>query len=181
MSRAWFPKLVGVCVLAVTAGGCKWVGGKSDFQRDPFVMSHLTHNKNDPLFASSEGDEDWDSPTRSASATARKAEVARTSAPATPAQRSPYQQVSARAPRGRAEDFKWIEGRLEHRNGNKPGWHIRYATNAENDTFGGEIRLANNPRLGLMREGDLVYVTGRLMDGDNAERRYEVETISLLD
>ncbi|MFO0944790.1 MAG: hypothetical protein U1D30_02405 [Planctomycetota bacterium] len=66
MRMHWFSTVsLATCV---SFGGCSWVNNRSDFERDPFVMSHLTHHKDDPLYAGSESENAFEDEARLQSA-----------------------------------------------------------------------------------------------------------------
>lgn len=152
--------------------GCGWVNTRSNFERDPFVMSHLTHQKNDPLYAGSDSDHafDDDKPLQAASVSRKEP-------------RSDYRQMSYQnepSQLSRASDFSWIEGRLVHRAGPESGWYVRYVDESNSGRNDAEIRLVDSPRLGLARAGDRVRLEGQVVDSDIGSPRYEVDSIVVL-
>ena len=167
-------------VLAVAASGCSWVNLRSGGpNRDPFVMSHLTHSKDDPLFAASDSSADFDEepPLQSAFSVSRKSMFAAAQGVDKVARRPHVGQTG----RGRAEDYRWIRGHLGRRRGTHAGWYIRYASSADADRYGGELKIDDHPRLGLLREGDRVHLEGRLVGEGSDESIYRVESIALLE
>jgi hypothetical protein len=161
------------CVAAV---GCGWMKTRSDFERDPFVMSHLTHDKKDPMFAASENDLslDGDEPRMQSASTSRKPKPTRYDAPSDP-------RGASAASLARADDYSWLEGRLSRQGGRSGGWYIRYATAGEGDRYGGQLRIVNNQRLGVAREGDVVRLAGRVVPQGRSDVAYEVASITILD
>ena len=161
----------GVATL-LPAIGCGWVRNRSAFERDPFVMSHLTHSKADPLYASSENSDVFDDePALQAASVSRKAS------------RSSVRQAVA-APTieplyGHAPDYRWLRGRLERREGPRPGWYVQYAT-ADEPRFDGRLLLAANRRLDLLREGDHVRLSGRLIGVAAGDPRYHIESLTVV-
>lgn len=158
--------------------GCSWVNNRSDFERDPFVMSHLTHHKNDPLYAGSESENAFEEEPRLQSASVSRKLPTRSSA------RGSHERMAYQEEKGtptRSADFQWIEGRLTHRNGKNKGWFLRYATDSSQDPYQGELPLGESPRLGLAREGDRVRLEGKLVPGDAGVNHYEIDSISVID
>jgi hypothetical protein len=65
---------------------------------------------------------------------------------------------------------------------------LRYRSHSEVDTYGGKVRLENDPRLAEFRPGDIVCVEGELIrDPDTAHGataqypRYHVRDIRLIE
>lgn len=170
-----------VCLgIAGVTWGCGWVQPRSDFDRDPFVMSHLTHSREDPLFAGSENESTFqrdESAVQSASISNKPGQGKKTTSDY---QNTVYREQAAETPApGRGKDYSWLEGRLGHRTGKEGGWFIQYARSFENDNYGGELRFANTPRLGLLREGDRVLVRGAVVSDGLGDHRYRVDSIVL--
>src|SRR5262245_41002325 len=153
---------LGIVLLAasIAGNGCNWITRRSDFERDPLVMSHLTHNKNDPSYAGVENESADDQPPQGL---AQSPSVSR-KPPAADGYR--HALFEENAPRRRsalhADDYSWLEGRLTLRTGKRAGWHVRYAPMTENDRFGGELLLIEHSQLKLMREGDRVHLEGKV-------------------
>jgi hypothetical protein len=174
-----------ICAVAFTAIGCKGGGAgggllamgqpktRSAFDRDPLVMAHLTHAKDDPAFRETETDlAKIDEPTLQPAAGHSKSNKPRYS------EDVPSYDVPSRS---RSPDYKWVRGIVRSsRNGSSSlTWFVDYSRTAT-DKFGGRLRLAPSPRLGLLREGDPVHLTGRIVADDPSEPRYEVADIILL-
>lgn len=170
------PLLIGSLVVpAVLSAGCKSASKKPD-ARDPLTMSHLTHGKNDPLYAGTDSDMlDDDRGTIKAASVSRKPELTR--------DRQPVRTISFQddPSRVRASDYSWIVGKLTRHSGKDGGWYIRYANAYDGDRFGGELRFANMPRLGLLRDGDNVQVEGAVIDSGFDRPAYRVDSIVLRD
>jgi hypothetical protein len=168
------PRPIGVllagCCLAPLACQSHSSNNRSTFDRDPLVMSHLTHRRDDPAFAESESDvgKEDETPIKPAS-------ISKSNKPVRP-------ELTAAAyggpSRGRAPDYSWLRGSVRyHRDdGGENGWYIHYGR-SEKDRYEGKLRLASSPRLGLLREGDEVQITGRLIDGDGANPIFQVESL----
>jgi hypothetical protein len=63
---------------------------------------------------------------------------------------------------GHADDYRWVAGVLDyHQRG--AYWTIRYADFAEDDRWGGKVRLVDDERLKGYKVGDLVYASGELL------------------
>lgn len=174
--RSLLAILAGFCLVAT---GCTWIQKRSDFDRDPFVMSHLTHHKNDPLYAGTENENSFDDerPLRAA-AVSRKTDT-RTGSSGDYRPMS-YRENAPEAEPTRADDFRWVEGTLE-RDRKSKGWSLRYANDRAPDAHGGALRLADSPRLGLAREGDRVRLEGRLTGQGTAGERYRIDSLTVLD
>lgn len=166
-----------MCAAAIGVGGCGWVSRSSQYERDPFVMSHLTHSKEDPMFAATDGDHHVSvdtEPSRSASLTHNSRRPSRSN---NDSSHSAFRHVSHSAA---DEQYRQLNGTLGYRTGKYGGWYIRYAGKGSGDPYGGEIVFANSPRMGLLREGDQIRVEGRVVHHGSGEPRYHVDSISLL-
>lgn len=159
-----------ITVAACLASGCQWVSRRSDFDRDPFVMSHLTHNKNDPLFTNSENDELNDDPIKRSASTSRKFV----------SHERGFGDVAS-AGGAHADNFQWIEGRLVYRGDAAGGWFIAYDESRTGDRFGGQLRIDADAHLGVLREGDRVRASGSVVQAGAGDYRYRVDAIHLLD
>ena len=153
--------------LAVAAGAGCWkaqspYARRSNFDRDPLVMAHLTHPK-DHDYAQSESERalpDDVPPVQAASLSASK---------------KPALGATPRPERGHAADYGWLRGQAA--SDGAGGWRLRYGSVGD-DRFGGSMPLAPSPRLAMLREGDQVYVTGRIATAA-ALPLYQVETLVL--
>jgi hypothetical protein len=63
---------------------------------------------------------------------------------------------------GHASDYKWVAGVLDrHQKGGY--WTIRYADFAEDDRWGGKVRLLDDAKLKEFQSGDVVLLEGELL------------------
>jgi hypothetical protein len=77
--------------------------------------------------------------------------------------------------RGRAPDYAWLRGQASRdRDG---AWRVKYG-GPDDDRFGGVLALAPAPALAMLREGDEVYVAGKL-NAAGAEPRFGVDSVIL--
>jgi hypothetical protein len=87
---------------------------------------------------------------------------------------------------GRADDCAWITGQLFYVHADGGRWILRYAAIDEEDKYGGSVVLASAVNLKNFREGDLVSVTGHLLNESRASKYlggplYRVETIDMIE
>jgi hypothetical protein len=146
---------------------------RSAFDRDPLVMAHLTHHKDDPAYRDTDTDlAKIDEPTLQPASSHTKANKPRYT------EDVPSYDVPARS---RAPDYQWVRGivRSTNESGSNRTWFVDYSRTTK-DKFGGRLKLTPSPRLGLLREGDPVHLTGRVVSDDPTEPRYEVSDIILL-
>jgi homeobox protein ESX1 len=62
---------------------------------------------------------------------------------------------------GHAADYTWLQGILDkHYLGHL---NLRYCDCTVEDTWGGKVRLLDDPRLAQLKEGDVVFVEGELV------------------
>ena len=77
--------------------------------------------------------------------------------------------------------YKWFKGTVEYDKADG-AWHLMYApTPNENDPYGGDVSLANDPRLDALQNNDVIYVTGTLESGltDRVGKpRFQIEQLS---
>jgi hypothetical protein len=111
-------------------------------------------------------------------------------AAAEPAAPAPVAQASAHQANGHfghSGDYTWLQGELDrHYRGYLT---LRFQPASEEDTYGGKVRLENDPRLAEYRAGDVVAVEGELVrDPDPAEAqawaqypRFHVREIKLVE
>lgn len=84
---------------------------------------------------------------------------------------------------GYATDHSWLQGELDrHYRG---FLDLRYRAASEEDTFGGKVRLEDDPRLAEFRAGDIVAVEGEIVrDADAAMGqypRYRIKSVRLIE
>ena len=61
--------------------------------------------------------------------------------------------------------YKWFKGTVEY-DKTDGAWHLMYApTPSQDDPYGGDISLGDDPRLEALQDNDVVYVTGTLQSG----------------
>lgn len=177
--------LTGFALVSAGAIGCGWMNTRSDFERDPFVMSHLTHEKRDPMYATTDSDVHLDDETpkvRSAS-TSRKtpysSEPRRLGLREGASTEAGIEPIGAKE--GLSDDYGRLSGALERRKGNRGGWFIRYGSGSDTDRYGGELLIVNPDRLGLAREGDRVELEGQVVTRRPGEFGYRIRSVSFLD
>jgi len=146
---------------------------RSAFDRDPLVMAHLTHSKDDPAYRDTETDlAKMDEPQLQPASSHTKSNKPRMLESGPPGADAPA--------RSRAPDYQWVRGVVHtSRTDGGSAWFVDYSRTSK-DKFGGRLRLTPSPRLGLLREGDPVLLTGRVVADDPLEPRYEVSDIILL-
>jgi len=157
--------LPAMLVFAVT--GCGWIQPRSGFERDPFVMSHLSKSP-DESYA-------WDRPARTRSLamlTSRKPESTEV---------EDSLALKRRSDSSHASDFSWLVGKLVRDEGAKGTWYVDYDEAEASDPFGGKIALEKSPKLGMIREGDRVLLEGEVVKKRAGDARYRVRSIALLD
>jgi hypothetical protein len=75
----------------------------------------------------------------------------------------------------------WFKGTVEYVKADK-SWHLLYApTPSQSDPYGGDISLADDPRLEALQHNDVVYVTGTIASGlvDRAGKpRFKIDQLS---
>ena len=160
--------LAGLLLLA-GAGGC-WkskspYARRSTFDRDPLVMAHLTHPK-DRDYARSESElaaPDDVPPVQAASLSSSKKPAL--------AGASGY----AKPQRGKADDYSWLRGQVSKVAG---VWRVKYGA-AEDDRFSGSLALAPFSALAMLREGDEVYLAGKLLP-TGADPQYQTQSVTLV-
>jgi hypothetical protein len=84
---------------------------------------------------------------------------------------------------GYATDHSWLQGELDrHYRG---FLDLRYRPASEEDTFGGKVRLEDDPRLAEFRAGDIIAVEGELIrDADTSMGqypRYRIKSVRLIE
>jgi hypothetical protein len=84
---------------------------------------------------------------------------------------------------GYATDHSWLQGELDrHYRGHLD---LRYRPASEEDTFGGKVRLDDDPRLAEFRAGDIVAVEGEIIrDADlsiGQYPRFRIRSVRLIE
>jgi hypothetical protein len=87
---------------------------------------------------------------------------------------------------GHGEDYSWITGQLLYVHVDGGLWVIRYASVGEEDKYGGSAVLAPAVNMKNYREGDLVSVSGEVLDQGRASPHlggclYRASTIDLIE
>jgi hypothetical protein len=87
---------------------------------------------------------------------------------------------------GHEEDYSWITGHLFYVYGDGGHWVLRYTLPDQVDRYGGSVVLAPAVEMKHFREGDLVCVTGRVInEAQNGHglggARYRVDTINVVE
>lgn len=88
--------------------------------------------------------------------------------------------LSSEAALGRADDYGWVQGRLQRIHARGGAWQIRFASHEDPDRYGGKFILHGG--LGSAKDGDLIRVSGRVL-GDDPRRlgtQYRVEQIQII-
>ena len=65
---------------------------------------------------------------------------------------------------GHEEDYSWVTGQLFYVHLDGGRWVVRYGLPDQTDKYGGSVVLAPTVEMKNFREGDLVCVTGRVVD-----------------
>jgi hypothetical protein len=87
---------------------------------------------------------------------------------------------------GHEDDYSWVTGQLFYVHTDGGRWVVRYGLPDQVDKYGGSIVLAPTVEMKNFREGDLVCVTGRVVDEGRVSRSlggalYRAETITIVD
>jgi hypothetical protein len=87
---------------------------------------------------------------------------------------------------GNAEDYSWITGQLFFVHADGGMWMIRYASQDQEDKFGGSVVLAPAVNMKNFREGDLVCIHGAVLKQERANVHlggalYRVDHIDLIE
>jgi hypothetical protein len=102
---------------------------------------------------------------------------------ATPAVRSSAAQASNF---GHAPDHRWLQGVLDkHYQGH---FNLRYCDASVDDSWGGKVRLEDDPRLAQFQDGDVIRVEGVLVPKDDKSPteawhrypHYRIESVELI-
>jgi hypothetical protein len=97
--------------------------------------------------------------------------------------RKAYVDLSAAPCFGRAHDYSWIIGKVEHSSISKE-WRLRYASVDEPDKFGGRVILVENQHVGYLRDGMYVQVRGHLVNADPSGKGrafYRIESFQMVE
>jgi len=77
--------------------------------------------------------------------------------------------------------YTWFKGTVEFDKADG-AWHLMYAvTPSQNDPYGGDISLVDDPRLEALQHNDVIYVTGTLKSGltDRVGKpRFQIQQLS---
>jgi hypothetical protein len=77
--------------------------------------------------------------------------------------------------------YTWFKGTVEYDRADG-AWHLMYSvTPSQNDPYGGDISLADDPRLEALQHNDVIYVTGSLKSGltDRVGKpRFQIQQLS---
>ncbi len=87
---------------------------------------------------------------------------------------------------GHADDYAWITGQLFYVHADGGVWVLRYSSIGEEDRYGGSAVLAPVVNMKNYREGDLVSVTGEVLDQGRPSRHlggclYRASHIEMID
>jgi hypothetical protein len=87
---------------------------------------------------------------------------------------------------GNGEDYSWITGQLFFVHADGGMWMVRYASQDQEDKFGGSVVLAPAVNMKNFREGDLVCVHGAVLKQERANHHlggalYRVDRIDLIE
>jgi hypothetical protein len=87
---------------------------------------------------------------------------------------------------GHAEDYSWITGHLFYVRADGGRWVLRYTLPDQIDRFGGSVVLAPGVDMKNFREGDLVCVSGKVVDQGRASPSlggalYRADTITMVE
>ncbi len=139
---------------ALSTAGCSWINPRSGFERDPFVMSHLSRS-DDFAFDGRTGD-------TTVAGVNRPSRMASDSNP----------KLSTHA-----VDFSWVMGRIAPSTEEDGAWTLQF------DDSKGEKRaipLENHPLLGKVRPGDKVMVEGNLVPSSRSSRTMRIRRVALI-
>jgi hypothetical protein len=84
---------------------------------------------------------------------------------------------------GNAPDYGWLQGVVDkHYQGH---WYLRFCDPSVEDTHGGKVCLVDDPRLAQLKDGDVVFVEGEIVqDKETVNRgpwhhypRYQIRTL----
>ncbi len=169
--RAW---MLGVLVfgLCTSSIGCQWISPRSNFERDPLVMSHLSNRSTSAKRSVGYSDEAGKSkPYESRYLNPNGNGIERASL---------NDSESGSVRNADWPEYKSLTGRVHYRIGRNPGWYLHFTQRNRNDKLGAAIMLADGPKLGLIREGDLVRISGEIVDTTPGDMRYRVDSVTVL-
>src|SRR5262249_949938 len=69
-------------------------------------------------------------------------------------------------PMDHAPDYRWLQGQLEYSAIGGGRWKLRYAPLSADDEHGGSVILESNPGDRGFQSGDMVYVEGQIVSGN---------------
>jgi hypothetical protein len=147
------PILTAAWLISTT--GCSWINPRSGFERDPFVMSHLS--RSDDFAFNGEAP------------ASRVAYAARNSSESATGQ--------GRSLPTHADDFSWVMGRIAPSTQEDGVWALQF-----DDSKGlqREIPLESHPLLGKVRPGDKVMVEGNLVPTARSPKTMRVQRVALI-
>ena len=86
---------------------------------------------------------------------------------------------------GHATDYRWMTGVLHRLDGEFSHWEIRYLPAGQYDSRGGSLHLGTAASLKQFKDGDVVYIEGKLAPAhvpfDPQQVQYRIEKIKPLD
>lgn len=132
--------------------------------RDPMVMSNLTHDKEDVMFASTENEREMES-------SGGLMHAASISKKSNYSPESPGLAPAAVTVESALLGSSTVEGRLTYRERPSQGWFIQNEDRVTGESSGARFRLLDAPHLAMFRDGDWVRVHG------DAERDAEGQDI----
>ena len=166
--RARMLGITSIMLFSAGLTGCKWVSPRSNFERDPLVMSHLS-TSNKRSYGATE------------TATPKGNYQTRYLDPRSGVERTSHDEAqSAEIKSIGWPDYKSITGRVHYRIGKNPGWYLHFVQRNVDDRFGNAVMLAESPKLGLLREGDLVRIQGDIVNLYPGDIRYRVDLVTVL-
>jgi hypothetical protein len=78
-----------------------------------------------------------------------------------------------------ASDYTWLQGELQYLHG-RNAWRVRYASVDEEDRYGGGVTLVGPGLSSSLKDGQMVRVTGRILDTDSHDGTYRADSIEVL-
>ncbi len=96
-----------------------------------------------------------------------------------PVMRRSYADITAKPGYGHATDYGWLTGEVQFVHARNE-WRIRYASVDEEDRFGGGLTLTEMGPMTAYTDGQMVRVTGQVVNPDSREPLYRVGSIQPL-